>query len=63
MRLVRQYILMAVILVVFGAFLIWPIVQVVKVGFTGFDGRGFTLAYVISIFQDHALRRGLLNSA
>ncbi|HEY7087495.1 MAG TPA: iron ABC transporter permease [Tepidisphaeraceae bacterium] len=63
MRRFPQYLLMGFILVVFGAFLIWPIVQVVRVGFTGINGGGFTFGYLISIFQDHALRKGLLNSA
>jgi iron(III) transport system permease protein len=64
MRPIRQYILMSLLLAVFGAFLIWPIVQVVRVGFFGLepDGR-FTLAYFVAVFQDHALRQGLLNSA
>ena len=47
-------------------FLIWPIVQVVRVGFFGIPAsrhRTFTLAYFAAIFQDHSLRQGLLNSA
>lgn len=54
---------MLLILAVFGVFLIWPIAQVVHVGFTGLDGGGFTFGYVLSIFQDHSLRQGLINSA
>lgn len=53
---------MFVLLGLFGVFLIWPIAQVVQVGFFGLDGGKFTLAYLLSIFQDHALRQGLLNS-
>ncbi len=54
---------MGLILAVFGVFLIWPIVQVVRVGFFGIGRDGFTFAYLLSVFQDHALRQGLINSA
>jgi iron(III) transport system permease protein len=63
MRLLRQYLLMFLLLAVFGVFLIWPIVQVVRVGFMGLEGNTFTLGYLLGVFQDHSLRRGLLNSA
>src|SRR5262245_58968235 len=63
MRSIHQYILMLGLFAGFGIFLIWPILQVVGVGFTGFDGSGFTFAYLISVFQDHSLRQGMINSA
>jgi iron(III) transport system permease protein len=67
MSRLRHSIILAVILAAFAVFLIWPIVQVVRVGFFGIPGEsgsgGFTLAYVGAIFQDHSLRQGLINSA
>ncbi|MGB7161030.1 MAG: iron ABC transporter permease [Tepidisphaeraceae bacterium] len=67
MSRLRHSIILAVILAAFAVFLIWPIFQVVRVGFFGIPGEkgsgGFTLAYVGAIFQDHSLRQGLLNSA
>ncbi len=60
-----QYILFWLITATFAAFLLWPILRVVRVGFFGVPGTassGFTLAYINSIFLDHNLRRGLLNS-
>jgi iron(III) transport system permease protein len=45
----------------FLIFLIWPILQIVAVGFRNKSG-GFTLAYVHLIFRDHELLRGLLNA-
>ena len=62
----RHYILFAFILAIFGAFLLWPIFRVVKVGFFGIPetgGGSFTFGYIAAIFQDPDLRRGLLNSA
>jgi iron(III) transport system permease protein len=62
-----QFLLLLVILALFGVFLIWPIFQTVRVGFQGVpvDGKygPFTLDYVWAIFKDPLLRRGLLNSA
>src|SRR5687768_1354750 len=67
MHRVRHSIILAVILAAFAVFLIWPIVQVVRVGFFGIPGEPgsgtFTLSYITAIFQDHSLRQGLLNSA
>jgi iron(III) transport system permease protein len=67
MSRIRHSIILAIILAAFAVFLIWPIFQVVRVGFFGLPGEagsgGFTLAYVGAIFQDHSLRQGLLNSA
>ena len=45
----------------FGILLIWPIVQIVRRGFTRPDGS-FTLAYLKLIFRDPVLVRGLLNA-
>jgi iron(III) transport system permease protein len=48
--------------VFFGIFLLWPIVQIVKVGFMRQNGR-FTTDYIQLIFQDPLLVRGLINAA
>jgi iron(III) transport system permease protein len=61
-RKFRQTLFMLAILAVFGVFLIWPILQVVRVGFFGMDGK-FTFAYLIAIFQSPLFLHGLLNSA
>jgi iron(III) transport system permease protein len=45
----------------FILFLLWPLWQVVRVGFTNKTG-GFTLHYVALIFQDPGLVRGLFNA-
>ena len=45
----------------FAVFLIWPILQVVATGFLKHDG-GFTFDYVLLIFQDPVLVRGLVNA-
>lgn len=62
-----QTFLFAVIAVVFAVFLIWPIYQVVKIGFFGIPVEGqsgsFTLGYIGAVFRDAELRSGLLNSA
>ncbi|HEY1629222.1 MAG TPA: hypothetical protein VGF52_05145, partial [Tepidisphaeraceae bacterium] len=52
---------MLALLAVFGIFLIWPIGQVVQVGFFGLDGK-FTFAYLLAIFQSPLFRHGLINS-
>jgi iron(III) transport system permease protein len=66
MARVKQIILLALITAVFGVFLVWPILRIVRVGFFGFPTDAtpghFTLGYFAAIFQDHDLRRGLLNS-
>src|SRR5687767_790257 len=53
--------LTALLYLFFAVFLVWPIVQIVAVGFRGRDG-GFTLSYVALIFKDHVLLQGLLNA-
>ncbi|HEX3359273.1 MAG TPA: iron ABC transporter permease [Tepidisphaeraceae bacterium] len=62
----RQIVFFVLSLAVFAAFLGWPIVQVVRVGFQGIstDGKSgsFTLAYIAAVFQDQNLRQGLFNS-
>ena len=45
----------------FALLLIWPIVQIVRTGFTRPDGS-FTTTYLLLIFHDPALVRGLLNA-
>src|SRR5688500_5242408 len=67
MHRLRHSLILAVILAAFAVFLIWPIVQVVRVGFFGIPGEPdsgtFTLSFIVAIFQDHSLRQGLINSA
>jgi iron(III) transport system permease protein len=46
----------------FGVLLVWPIVQIVRTGFTRPDGS-FTFTYFLLIFQDPVLVRGLRNAA
>lgn len=48
--------------VFFAVLLIWPILQIVKTGFTRPDGS-LTLDYLLLIFRDAVLVRGLLNAA
>jgi iron(III) transport system permease protein len=65
----RQFwsgLLLATVLAIFAAFLLWPIATVVGVGMLGFSGAkdyGFTFAYVQHVFLDPVLREGLINSA
>src|SRR5438105_3261246 len=63
----RQYLFFALLLIVFGVLLVWPIARVLQVAFfgTGEGGRhgAFTLTYVAAVFRDHEFRSGLLNSA
>jgi len=66
MRRLQQFIFLLLIAVIFGVFLVWPIVRVVSVAFYGMPDdpqRDFTLGYMAAIFQDEALREGLFNSA
>src|SRR5437762_13420041 len=53
--------LAAMLYVFFAVFLIWPIIQIVAVGFRSKSG-GFTLNYVYLIFKDRVLLSGLLNA-
>jgi len=46
----------------FAVFLLWPIVQIVKVGFVNQGGK-FTADYVKLVFRDPLLVRGLVNAA
>ena len=45
----------------FAVFLLWPIAQVIAGGFARGDGRP-TLSFIALVFQDPALRRGLMNA-
>ncbi|HEX8911453.1 MAG TPA: iron ABC transporter permease [Humisphaera sp.] len=68
MRRLYPYLFLLVLAAVFVAFLLWPIFQVLAVGLFGFPGPDgstgpLTFDYVLSVFQDSALRAGLLNSA
>jgi len=67
MRFLRSYFLFFLLLGLFGVFLIWPICRVLQVAFWGTGetskGTGFTLAYLVGVFQEREFRRGLLNSA
>jgi iron(III) transport system permease protein len=51
----------AVTLVFFGAFFLWPILQILKGGFVDADGR-LTFAYLISLLGDPIYLGGLANS-
>ena len=50
-----------VLLAFFAAFLVWPILEVVRGGFVRPSG-GLTFSYVALVFQDPVLRHGLLNA-
>ena len=64
MRRNGSYLLLALVLIVFAVFLLWPIYQVVSVAFFGVGADAdFTLGYFRAIFLDADLRQGLLNSA
>src|SRR5438067_3694425 len=51
---IRQHIFFSLILLIFGIFLVWPIVQVIRVGIAP--------DYLVAVFKDDDLRQGLLNS-
>lgn len=53
-------VLYGLMLAFFGAFLFWPIWQVLQGGF--FDADGFTLAYVIEVFRNPIYLEGLRNA-
>ncbi len=44
----------------FGAFLVWPMWQVIQGGF--YDPDGFTLAYILEVFRNPIYLEGLLNA-
>jgi len=54
--------LAAMLYILFAVLLVWPIVQIVKTGFTS-GGGGFTLTYLGLVFRDPVLLRGLFNAA
>ena len=47
--------------VFFGAFFVWPILQILKGGFIDADGN-FTIGYVTALLQDPIYLQGLLNA-
>lgn len=63
----RQHILLAILLLIFGVFLLWPMYRVLRVAFFGDAAPGdaghFSFGYIGSIFLDRELREGLFNSA
>src|SRR5215212_10096870 len=59
---IRHHLSLAVILLIFAVFLVLPIVAVLRVGFVGTSGGGFTFGYVAAVFKDPELRAGLINS-
>lgn len=67
MRHVRQNIVFALLLMIFAAFLLWPIGRVLQVAFFGIGEGGktgtFSWVYIAAVFQDQEFRSGLANSA
>lgn len=61
LRLVGQQFLVLGLLVILGAFLIWPIVLTVRGGFVGADGA-FSLEPIKLVFVDPSLRASLATS-
>ena len=57
----RQNLLLAAVVAVLGAALLYPIALIVGGAFRT-DGGGFTLRHLISVFEDPATRRGLVNA-
>ncbi len=56
-----SYLLLALVLLGFALFLIYPIWLTVAVGFEGKDG-GFTLHHVLTVLKDPSTRIGLINA-
>ena len=67
MTRLRQHILLALLLAVFGAFLLLPIYRVLRVAFFGDAAPGdaphFSFGYIAAVFRDRELRGGLFNAA
>lgn len=62
-RDIYRYGLLTLLFAILGAFLIWPIFLAVQGGFISSDeGGGFTLEYVISVFEDPLKVQGLINA-
>lgn len=57
----HQYLLMSLLLALFAVFLLWPILLTIGGGFQARDG-GVTLSHILMVFQDQALRAGLINA-
>ncbi|MDH3583644.1 MAG: ABC transporter permease subunit, partial [Phycisphaerae bacterium] len=65
LRRAGPYLLAGLCLLIFLAFLIWPMLLTISGGFqsTGADGSvTWTLAHVAAVFEDPVLREGLVNS-
>ncbi len=59
---ISELLLALLLLLFFGVLLIWPIVQIISAGFRRPSGK-FTFDYVLLIFHDPVLVRGLVNAA
>jgi len=60
-RDIYRYGLFAVLLAIFGVFLLWPICLTVAGGFVGPDG-GFTFRYLLMLFENPLVLEGLANA-
>jgi len=61
-RRAMQNLMLALLLAGFAVFMLYPIWLTVSGGFITRDGSGFTLAHVLAVFTDPALRLGLVNA-
>jgi iron(III) transport system permease protein len=61
-RRARHWAIAIALYAFFALFMIWPIAQILRAGFTATTG-GFTLRYVSLIFQNPVMVQGLVNAA
>ncbi len=63
-RILTEHTLLIVMLMILGAFLVYPIGLTVRGGFAAdpATGRGFTLDHIRLVFEDPRLRGGLINA-
>ena len=61
-RRARHWAIAIALYAFFAVFMIWPIAQILRAGFTATTG-GFTLRYVSLIFQNPVMVQGLVNAA
>jgi len=61
-RRARHWAIALALYAFFAVFMIWPIAQILRAGFTATTG-GFTLRYVSLIFQNPVMVQGLVNAA